>query len=238
MAIFFRRDRLRIACRAADDIFICWRRHDWRAPSRMRLTELDYNLPPELIAQEPLERRDEARLMVLDRRGGTIEHSRFYKLGDFLRDGDLLVLNDTRVFPARLFARKPTGGAIELLMVRPVDEPPGAWLALIRGPSRIARGHAADARRRPRAADRGLSAPGPSAGHERRFGADRNYPGERRRAGAPALYSSRAAARRTATITRPSMPRSRARWRRRRPGCTSRASFWPSLPRRACARPS
>jgi S-adenosylmethionine:tRNA ribosyltransferase-isomerase len=99
----------------------------------MRLTELDYNLPPELVAQEPLERRDEARLMVLDRRGGTIENSRFYKLGDFLRDGDLLVLNDTRVFPARLFARKPTGGAIELLMVRPVDEPPGAWLALIRG---------------------------------------------------------------------------------------------------------
>jgi S-adenosylmethionine:tRNA ribosyltransferase-isomerase len=78
----------------------------------MRLTELDYNLPPELVAQEPLERRDEARLMVLDRRGGTIEHSRFYKLGDFLRDGDLLVLNDTRVFPARLFVRKPTGGAI------------------------------------------------------------------------------------------------------------------------------
>ncbi|MGZ6213088.1 MAG: S-adenosylmethionine:tRNA ribosyltransferase-isomerase, partial [Candidatus Binataceae bacterium] len=99
----------------------------------MRLSELDYNLPPELIAQEPLLRRDEARLMVLDRRGGTIEHSRFYKLGDFLRDGDLLVLNDTRVFPARLFARKPTGGAIELLMVRRVDEPPGAWLALIRG---------------------------------------------------------------------------------------------------------
>ena len=99
----------------------------------MRLTELDYNLPPELVAQEPLERRDEARLLVLDRRSGTIEHSRFYKLGDFLCDGDLLVLNDTRVFPARLFARKPTGGAVELLMVRPVDEPPGAWLALIRG---------------------------------------------------------------------------------------------------------
>lgn len=99
----------------------------------MRLSELDYNLPPERIAQEPLERRDEARMMVLDRRGGTLEHSRFYKLGDFLRDGDLLVLNDTRVFPARLFARKPTGGAIELLMVRPVEEPAGAWLALIRG---------------------------------------------------------------------------------------------------------
>lgn len=99
----------------------------------MRLTELDYHLPPELVAQEPLARRDEARLMVLDRRAGTIEHSRFYKLGDFLRDGDLLVLNDTRVFPARLRARKPTGGAVELLMLRPVDEPPGAWLALMRG---------------------------------------------------------------------------------------------------------
>jgi S-adenosylmethionine:tRNA ribosyltransferase-isomerase len=99
----------------------------------MRLSEIDYNLPPELVAQEPLARRDEARLMVLDRRGGTIEHSRFYKLGDFLRDGDLLVLNDTRVFPARLFARKPTGAKVELLMVRPVDDPPGAWLALMRG---------------------------------------------------------------------------------------------------------
>src|SRR5579863_7182533 len=100
--------------------------------SAMRLSELDYNLPPELIAQEPLLRRDEARLMVLDRRGGTIEHSRFYKLGDFLRDGDLLVLNNTRVFPARLFARKPTGGAVELLLIRPVENPNGAWLALIR----------------------------------------------------------------------------------------------------------
>lgn len=99
----------------------------------MRLTELDYHLPGELIAQEPLGRRDEARLLVLDRRAGTLEHTRFYKLCDFLRDGDLLVLNDTRVFPARLLARKPTGGAVELLMVRPVAEPAGAWLALIRG---------------------------------------------------------------------------------------------------------
>jgi S-adenosylmethionine:tRNA ribosyltransferase-isomerase len=98
----------------------------------MRLSELDYNLPPELIAQEPLARRDEARLMVLDRRTHEVEHSRFYKLGNFLRDGDLLVLNNTRVFPARLFARKPTGGAVELLLVRPVETPKGAWLALVR----------------------------------------------------------------------------------------------------------
>lgn len=98
----------------------------------MRLSELDYPLPPELIAQEPLERRTEARLLVLDRRGGTIEHSRFYKLGDFLREGDLLVMNDTRVFPARLTTHKPSGGAVELLMVRPVEDPPGAWMALAR----------------------------------------------------------------------------------------------------------
>jgi S-adenosylmethionine:tRNA ribosyltransferase-isomerase len=98
----------------------------------MRLSELDYNLPPELIAQESLARRDEARLMVLDRRTHEVEHSRFYKLGNFLRDGDLLVLNNTRVFPARLFARKPTGGAVELLLVRPVETPKGAWLALVR----------------------------------------------------------------------------------------------------------
>ena len=159
----------------------------------MRLTELDYNLPPELVAQEPLQRRDEARLMVLDRRGGTIEHSRFYKLGDFLRDGDLLVLNDTRVFPARLFARKPTGGAIELLMVRPVDEPPGAWLALIRGHRGLREGTrlVLDDGRTLRIA--GYQRPGP-ARHERRFGADRGHLGERRRAGAPALYPSQAAA--------------------------------------------
>jgi S-adenosylmethionine:tRNA ribosyltransferase-isomerase len=98
----------------------------------MRLSELDYRLPPELIAQEPLERRTEARLLALDRRAGTVDHSRFYKLGDFLREGDLLVMNDTRVFPARLLTHKPSGGAVELLMVRPVEEPPGAWMALAR----------------------------------------------------------------------------------------------------------
>jgi S-adenosylmethionine:tRNA ribosyltransferase-isomerase len=98
----------------------------------MRLSELDYELPDELIAQHPLERRDEARMLVVDRRTGALEHSRFYKLVRHLRDGDLLVLNDTRVFPARLFARKESGGKVELLMVRALDEPAGAWLALMR----------------------------------------------------------------------------------------------------------
>ena len=101
----------------------------------MRLSELDYDLPEELIAQEPLARRDEARLLVLDRKTKSIEHSRFYKLARHLRDGDLIVLNDTRVLPARLFAQKESGGRVELLMVRPADSaegPAGAWLALIR----------------------------------------------------------------------------------------------------------
>jgi S-adenosylmethionine:tRNA ribosyltransferase-isomerase len=98
----------------------------------MRLKELDYNLPEELIAQEPLESRDQARLMVLDRRLEKVAHSRFYKLARHLRDGDLLVLNNTRVFPARLLAHKESGGAVELLLVRPAEAPAGAWLALAR----------------------------------------------------------------------------------------------------------
>ena len=101
----------------------------------MRLSELDYDLPEELIAQEPLARRDEARLLVLDRKTKSVEHSRFYKLVRHLREGDLIVLNDTRVLPARLFAQKESGGRVELLMVRPVeppDGPAGAWIALIR----------------------------------------------------------------------------------------------------------
>jgi S-adenosylmethionine:tRNA ribosyltransferase-isomerase len=98
----------------------------------MRIGDLDYELPPELIAQHPLERRDEARLLILDRKNGKLEHSRFYKLDQALRDGDLLVVNNTRVFPARLIANKETGGSVELLLVRPLPEPDGAWLALIR----------------------------------------------------------------------------------------------------------
>src|SRR5271156_4553766 len=98
----------------------------------MRLSDLDYDLPEDLIAQEPIEDRADARLLVLDRRTGQIEHSRFYKLGRHLRDGDLLILNDTRVFPARLKTRKETGGTVELLLVRPAEEPAGAWIALAR----------------------------------------------------------------------------------------------------------
>ena len=98
----------------------------------MRLNELDYELPEELIAQHPLEQRSQARLMVVERRSGAVAHSRFYKLPRELHEGDLLVLNDTRVIHARLMARKDSGGAVELLLVRPAEKMPWQWQALVR----------------------------------------------------------------------------------------------------------
>jgi S-adenosylmethionine:tRNA ribosyltransferase-isomerase len=95
----------------------------------MRLEEFDYRLPPECVAQEPSARRDAARLMVLDRRGDGIVETTFACLGDHLTPGDLLVLNDTRVLPARLRARKPTGGRAELLLLarEPEDAERRTW---------------------------------------------------------------------------------------------------------------
>jgi S-adenosylmethionine:tRNA ribosyltransferase-isomerase len=98
----------------------------------MRLSELDYDLPEELIAQHPLEAREQARLLVVSRRTQSFEHSRFYKLPDHLQEGDLIVLNETRVLPARVYARKESGGRAELLFVRPVDDPKGAWMVMAR----------------------------------------------------------------------------------------------------------
>jgi S-adenosylmethionine:tRNA ribosyltransferase-isomerase len=84
----------------------------------MKTSDFDYALPDALIAQTPVEPRDSSRLMILDRRTGQVTHSRFSALGQFLRGGDLLVLNDTRVLPARLKAHKSTGGAVELLLLK------------------------------------------------------------------------------------------------------------------------
>src|SRR5713101_4469217 len=70
--------------------------------------------------------------MVVERRSGRIAHSRFYKLTRELREGDLLVLNDTKVIPARLIAHKESGGAVELLLLRPAEDLPGRWQALVR----------------------------------------------------------------------------------------------------------
>ncbi len=84
----------------------------------MRKDRFTYDLPPELIAQQPLPERRASRLLCLDRRDGVLAHRRFTDLGTLLRPGDLLVFNDTRVIPARLYARKPTGGRVEVLLER------------------------------------------------------------------------------------------------------------------------
>ena len=78
----------------------------------MLTSDFDYDLPLEYIAQTPIEPRHNSRLMVLRRDGGDVEDAHFYQLTDYLNPGDLLVINQTRVIPARLYARKPTGGRI------------------------------------------------------------------------------------------------------------------------------
>jgi S-adenosylmethionine:tRNA ribosyltransferase-isomerase len=77
-----------------------------------------YDLPPELIAQTPLARRDSSRLLVMDRQTGAVEHRHFHDILDYLHPGDCLVLNDSRVLPARLLGRRATGGAVEVLLLR------------------------------------------------------------------------------------------------------------------------
>lgn len=98
----------------------------------MRTSDFDYDLPPDRIAQTPVEPRDASRLMVVHRATGQIEHRIFREIGQYLRPGDLLVLNQTRVIPARLFGHKiPTGGRVELLLLSRRDE--HTWEALVRG---------------------------------------------------------------------------------------------------------
>lgn len=105
----------------------------------IHLADLDYDLPPELIAQQPCERRDHARLLVLDRRTGTRRDAYVYELPQFLHRGDVLVLNDTRVFPARLIGRREPGGAkVEVFLVR--EQAPRRWTALVRPGRRIRTG--------------------------------------------------------------------------------------------------
>ncbi len=104
----------------------------------MKTSDFDYALPPELIAQTPAEPRDQSRLLVLRRSDGSMEHRRFSEVADFLRASDVLVLNDTRVIPARLRGRRGSGGRLEILLLRRLE--PGLWEALVRPSKRIAVG--------------------------------------------------------------------------------------------------
>jgi len=101
----------------------------------MRTDELDYNLPPELIAQHPAETRDASRLLVANRATQSIQFDRFSNLTEYLRAGDCLVMNDTKVIHARLHGTRKTGGKVEVFLLR--EESPGAWEALVRPSAKI-----------------------------------------------------------------------------------------------------
>ena len=94
----------------------------------MKTSDFYYDLPEALIAQTPLQRRDASRLMVLDRETGEMTHRHFYDIVDYLNPGDCLVMNDSRVLPARLLGHRPTGGAVEVLLLRDLGE--GCWECL------------------------------------------------------------------------------------------------------------
>ena len=86
----------------------------------MKTQDFWYDLPEELIAQTPLEKRDSSRLLVLDRSSGKTQHKHFFDIIDYLNPGDCLVMNDSRVLPARLLGHRPTGGAVEVLLLRDI----------------------------------------------------------------------------------------------------------------------
>lgn len=104
----------------------------------MLISDFDYNLPENLIAQAPLEKRENSRMLIVDRRSGELADRNFYDLPDFLLDGDVVVLNNTRVFPARLFGRSETGAKVEIFLVRETGR--GTWETLARPARRLKTG--------------------------------------------------------------------------------------------------
>lgn len=96
----------------------------------MNKSDFDFYLPEELIAQTPLEKRDNSRLLHLDKNTGKIEHKHFYDIKQYIRPGDCLVLNDSRVLPARLIGTRPTGGAVELVLLKDLGD--NCWECLSR----------------------------------------------------------------------------------------------------------
>lgn len=104
----------------------------------MKLSDFMYDLPEERIAQTPVEPRDHSRLMVLHRADDSIEHKHFYDIIDYLNAGDALVINETRVIPARLIGERPTGGACEVLLLKQIA--PKRWEALVRPGKKLRRG--------------------------------------------------------------------------------------------------
>ena len=96
----------------------------------MKKSDFTFDLPEELIAQTPIEKRDASRLLCLDKHSGEIAHRHFYELPELLHEGDCLVLNNSRVLPARLIGARPTGGAVELVLLRDLGD--NRWECLSR----------------------------------------------------------------------------------------------------------
>ena len=105
----------------------------------MKTSDFWYDLPEELIAQTPLERRDTSRLLVLNKDTGAVKHQHFYDVVDYLRPGDCLVMNDSRVLPARLLGHRPTGGAVEVLLLRDLGDK--KWECLCKPGRKMQVGH-------------------------------------------------------------------------------------------------
>ena len=105
----------------------------------MKTSDFYYDLPEELIAQTPLEKRDTSRLLALDRVTGAISHEHFYDIIDHLNPGDCLVMNDSRVLPARLLGHRPTGGAVEVLLLRDLGDK--KWECLVKPGRKMQVGH-------------------------------------------------------------------------------------------------
>ncbi len=104
----------------------------------MKVSEFNYNLPEELIAQTPIEKRDESRLMVLDRKDKTIEHKIFKDIIDYLKPGDVLVRNNTKVIPARLYGKKETGANVEFVLLNRIDG--DIWETIVRPGNKLHEG--------------------------------------------------------------------------------------------------
>ena len=96
----------------------------------MKVTEFNYNLPEELIAQTPIEKRDESKLMILDRENKTIDHKKFKEIIDYLEPGDCLVRNNTKVIPARIYGKKETGANVEFLLLNNIEG--DIWETIVR----------------------------------------------------------------------------------------------------------
>ena len=107
--------------------------------SNLKTSDFWYHLPEELIAQTPLEQRDSSRLLHMDRITGEIEHKHFYDIIDYLQPGDCLVMNDSRVLPARLLGHRPTGGAVEVLLLRDLGDK--KWECLCKPGRKMQIGH-------------------------------------------------------------------------------------------------